>query len=362
MEIDLGAIGRNLHEIRRILGPQRKIVAALKADAYGHGAVAAAQVLAASGADYLAVGSVEEAAIVRGAGIDAPIVLLGNSLPEAAGEIVRLGVIASLEERALAMALAASARNPIPVFVKVDGGFGRFGVPLSAAAPFIRFVAAEPRLRLEGLYTHLPFSDAAGRSWAERQCHAFEALVAELAQQGLRPPVTQAMASPALLTGLGDDLNASTVGHLLFGLMPVARELHAGPTAFAPALLSVRTRLVHLGTPLPAGQSAGYLKGRSGPLGVVPIGIQHGYRPQLGTAAMLLGGKRVPVLRACLENTIIDLSGVPAPALGAEVIVLGGDEPERISLQELADWHGTSPLALLVTLGKSIPRRYRRPA
>jgi alanine racemase len=337
--------------------PNRRIFVMLKADGYGHGAVAVAKYLASRPIDYFATGSIEEAiAITRVT--PTPVVLLGSLAPGLCPLVVAHGLVASLDDGAAAAALSqAAGKRSVEVFVKVDCGFGRFGVALADAPSYIRKIAALPGLRLACVYTHLPFSDATGRSWAANQSRAFEAMIEGLAREGLNVPLTQIMASPGLLGGLTDRQNAVAMGHILYGLSPLGASLAADTTGFRPALHSIVSYLAHIGRRLPEIEAAPYLRDTEGALGVVPIGICHGYRPIPGKAFMMINGGRARVLRPCLESTVVDLSGVPSPACGAEVLVMGS-AGERITLEDLAQWQGTTPLSLLIGLVKSLHRRY----
>ncbi len=357
-QIDLGAIGQNFDAIRRCAGPNRRIIAVLKADGYGHGAVAIARSLADRPVAYFATGSIEEAIAIRRVTSTA-VLLLGSLDPVACPLIVEHGIVASLDNLPAAEALSqAAGGRQMDVFVKVDCGFGRFGVALSGAASYIKSVAALPGIRLAGVYTHLPFADESGRAWAASQGRAFETLIESLARDGLRIPLTQISASPWLSTGLSDGQNAVAAGHLLYGLPTVNARLSADMTAFRPALHSIVSHLVHIGERLPDLEAAPYLRGGTGSLGVVPIGICHGYRPAPGGSFMIIGGARAHVLRPCLESTVVDLAAVPTPTIGTEVLLVGAAGDERVTLDDLALWQETTPLSLLTGLVSHLHRQY----
>jgi alanine racemase len=229
-------------------------------------------------------------------------------------------------------------------------------VALPEAADFIRSVSAMPGLKLGGVYTHLPYSDEAGRAWAEKQGHAFSDMVSAIAREGIRIPVTQMLSSPGILCGAASRHNAIAPGSLLYGLSRFGRGGEPSMQGFRPALRSVTTTLLHVGRRLAGAEAAPYLRNGHSTLGVVPIGIHHGYRPTSPRAHMIVGGSEAPVLRVCLESTILDLSGAPNSAIGTEATVLGRSADREITLDRLAEWQQTSPLLLLTALGKSIPR------
>jgi alanine racemase len=360
MEIDLGAIAGNFREFRRRLAAGRRMIGVIKADAYGHGAVEIARTLSALGVDFLASGSLKESVGVRRAGISTPIILLGSLSPEAIHDAIHHGAIPSVDSMAIAEELSRATTTPLSVFVKVDCGFGRFGIPITRAVAFVEHVLSLPHLKIEGIYTHLPFSDEQGRDWAQRQTLVFDRLIAALAARGLAVPIAQSQASAGLSVGLADDGTATAIGHLLYGLSPVNAELAAASATpiLRPGLKSVKAKLIHVGEPPEGATAAPYLRGHYGRLGVVSIGIQHGYRPTSNAARMIICGSEVPLLRVCLENTIVDLSHAIDAQVGDQVIVVGTDGHISITLQDLAKWQATSQLALLTNFGKSLTRTY----
>jgi len=360
MEIDLGAIAGNFREVRRRLAASRRTIGVIKADAYGHGAVEVAQTLSTLGVDFLASGSLKECIAARSAGISTPILLLGSLTGEAIHDVIRHRAIPSVDSMAIAEALSRATATQMSVFIKVDCGFGRFGIPIDQAATFAQYVSGLPRLKIEGIYTHLPFSDEQGRNWAESQTRVFDRLIEDLAVRGLTAPITQSQASPGFSVGLVDNGTATALGHLLYGLSPVSIELAKVGTAFTlrSGLKSIRAKLIHTGE-LPKGAlAAPYLRGHHGRLGVVSIGIKHGYRPTSDAAHMIIRGSEAPLLRVCLENTIVDLSRVAEAHVGDMAIVVGTNGHVSITLQDLAKWQATSQLALLTAFGKSLTRTY----
>ncbi|MGH6931778.1 MAG: alanine racemase C-terminal domain-containing protein, partial [Dongiaceae bacterium] len=203
-------------------------------------------------------------------------------------------------------------------------------------------IAALPNVAIEGIYTHLPFSDAAGREWA-RGCHGgFESLLARLAAAGIRPPVTQVWARSGLLAGLADRCNTVCVGHLLYGLSPV-EDAVADSGAFKPVMAAIKTRLIHI-----AHHAAGYDLAIGGAYamrnarvtGVVPLGLGDGMRSAADGLAtsFLINGRRAPVLGLSLEHATLDLTGIHGAQVGDEVVVIGESGNERNGFRDLARW------------------------
>jgi len=358
MDIDMDAVLANLAELRRLTGEATRIIAKLKADAYGHGCVPIARLLERQGVDCFAAGSLHDAEAMRAAGIAAQIVLLAPLRPETIDRVLRANLTPMVPDIAIATALDRRAGRRIAVFVEVDCGFGRFGVPCDAALGMLRTLRGMNHVEVDGIYTHNSFSDPAGREWARRRAVHFAALVAEFGREGLRPRIVQALASPGIFTGLPDPGNAVAVGHLLYGASPVGPQVET-PAAgiFRPALSAIATRLVKAGPKPPPGEAASYVSGTSGPVGVIPVGLAHGYRPVAPEAFVLVAGRPAPILRVCLENTIVDLARSPAAA-GDEVLLLGTSGDTPITIEMLAQWHRTSVLTILTSLGRSLDRRH----
>ena len=330
IDIDLDALDSNVREIRRRIRPGVAIIASVKANAYGHGIVPISRRLSAAGVEVLATGSFADAVAVRKAGITTPVLMMGGALPAAMPELSRHDLIPTVHNQELADAVTANAERRTQVYVKVDCGFGRLGVPIDEAKRFILDLARAPNIEISGLYTHLPFADATGRDWALRGIAQFDELVAQVAEAGLTIPVTQARASAALLTGIDDNCTAVSPGALLYGLSPVRSEL-ADRSALRPVLSRISTRLIQT--------SDG---GASGARGVVPFGRVDGHRaPVEGSRAhMLIDGVKAPILSVSLEHTVLDLSTIPKVAVGDPVVVLGRSGDRAIAIEDIALWQG----------------------
>jgi alanine racemase len=362
MEFDLDALVANYAELQRRVGPDVKIIASLKANAYGHGAVAVASKLAALGAFALSTGSFRDAVAIREAGITTPILMFGGNLPLAVAEYLRHDLMPTVYNMATARAVSDAASRPASVYIKVDAGMGRLGVELSGAEAFIRRVVALPRVVVAGVYTHLSFKDAEGRDWSKRGIERFNALIGRLRDDGVDFPVTQSVASSNLMVGYMDGCNAISPGHLLYGL-PSVEPVLATIAPFRPVLRAVKARLIHIGE-FPEGtglKDGGYHVMRRGlRTGVAPLGLYDGYRkPRDDTqAAVLVKGRRLPVLGVSLEHLTFDLLDLDDVTVGDDVVVLGTDGDDQITLEELADWQGGGILDVLMNFDGRLPHRY----
>ena len=360
-EFDLGALRHNLRVLRALAGPEAKIIAALKANAYGHGAASVARALADEGGTFaLATGSFEDALAIRGAGVELPIMMFGGALPEAATLLLAHGLIPTVYDLAGARAVASAAPTgkTASVYVKVDAGLGRLGVPLPDALGFIRNIRELPNLRVEGVYTHLSFFDEAEREWARGQLREFDALLRDLEAAGIEIPVSQALASSCMVAGLTSRANAVCPGHLLYGVPSIAPSV-ADTSSFRPVLRSIKSRLIHAGAPK-AGMRGAAQSDTPRRIGVIPLGLADGYRaPAAGrSACALVAGERVPIRGVSLEHITLDLSGQPAAGVGDEVVLLGESGAESITLADLAEWQGTRMHQVLMAFDRRLPAQY----
>ena len=363
---DLDRLRANLAGIRRRIGPGRACIAALKGNAYGHGALPVARALDGEGLAAFMTGSFDEACRLRAERLRTPVVMFAGALPAGMADLVGAGLVPTLVDRAGADAAARAAPpgEAVPVYVKVNAGLGRLGVPLDAAEGFLDELAAMQRLEVRGLYTHLPFGDARGRDWAEGRLAAFDALLARLAARGRAPPLTQARASACVAAGLSDGANAVCVGHLLYGLSPFLDDSLADLSVYRPVLAEVGSRLIQVsahpqGSDIAIGGSYGLRHGRR--TGVAPIGVAQGLvRPLPGSRPQaLIRGRRAPILAVSLEHMVLDLADIGDAAVGDVVRLLGGDGDAAIGLNELAAWFGMTALDTAMALSGRLSAHFR---
>lgn len=346
-EYDLDALAHNLAIVRRLAGA-RRLIASIKANAYGHDAVTMADALARLGVETLWTGSIADATAIRSAGIEARILLFAGYLPQDIPELLRHGFTPTVCDAASAEVVSRAAHEPTPVYVKVDSGLGRLGVPLPEAEALIRQVDSLPNVAIEGIYTHLPFGDAAGRDWALARAAEFTALLTRLEKVGVRPAVTQVWASSGLLCELPDACNAVCIGHLLYGLSPVGDEA-VSARDLQPVITAIKTRLIHVahhaaGRDLAIGGRYGMKNARV--TGVVPLGLGDGMRNAAAGQAMsvIVNGRRAPVQGVSLEHTTLDLTDIGSAQVGDEVVIVGTAGGIANSFKDLARWFGCGEL------------------
>ncbi len=356
--IDLGVLRANFEELVRRSG-DRRVVASVKADGYGHGVVDVSRALVDAGCNSLWTGHIGDAHRIRAAGIDAEIVLFGGYTPDQIPSLVRAGFVPTVVDQAGA---AAAASVNATVYVKVDAGLGRLGVPVGVAREAIREMAAMSGLTIGGIYTHLPFADQAGRRWAITKGGVFAELLDGLARDGVRPAVTQMWGSSGMLANLPDATNTVCVGHALYGLTPFD-DPTLTDLVLPPVLTEIGSRLIHVAEHrhLPGVEVGGYLSSRVSRVGVFPFGVTDGMRRagSPGAQHALVRAQRVPVLGTSLEHTVLDLTDVPDAAVGDRVLLVGSDGDHQIGLSEWASSLGCGALDAVVGIAGRVGRRHR---
>ena len=358
LQIDLDAAAANVRAVRQLVGPGRKIFAVVKADGYGHGAAEMGAVFIAHGADALAVADLGEGIRLRRRGITAPILVYPNSLPDAAPEAIAHRLIPALVDLEGARAYAAAAVEPCDVFVKIDVGLERLGVPAEQAVKTIAAMLELPRLRLAGLCAHPHAPDGADPAYAEWQCGRFTAVVDELEARGVRVPVRLLAASPFVLRFPQTYLNAVDPGRMLYGIVFPGET---SPVPLRPTLRALTTRVIALKELTPRERFADVAPfPLTGPmrLGVIPMGSADGLL-WLHAGRVLVRGRAVPIVTGPnLEHTRIDLTQVPDARVGDEVVIIGRQAGAEITAAEVADRHGLGLHHVATTVGPRVARVY----
>ncbi|MDU4961476.1 MAG: alanine racemase [Sporomusaceae bacterium] len=361
--IDLAAIRHNLRTIREATAPAAKLIAVVKANAYGHGAVPVSKALLAAGADALAVAIPEEGAELRQAGITVPILILGLSLPAEAAFYIQQDLTATVSTRDGLEALAAAARragSKASVMIKCDTGMGRIGLLPPDAAEFIRQAAQMPDIELRGLMTHMAAADAADKTSARRQLASFRELWQDLAGRQIPLPILTAANSAAIIDLPEAHLAAVRPGIILYGLQPSGQLLHH--LDLKPAM-ELKTKIVYIkkaaaGTHVSYGET--YTASRDVYLATLPIGYADGYSRHLSNrASVLINGKRRRLAgRVCMDQIIVELGETCDAAVGDEAVLFGRQGSEEISVTELAELAGTINYELVCAVSRRVPRIY----
>ncbi len=362
-EIDLDAIAFNVRQHRRHVGERVEVVAVVKANAYGHGAVPVARAALAAGATRLAVHRAGEGIDLRQAGLDAPILLMGYTPPVGADEVVRWRLTPSLMTPEFAQALAARAAAAgavVPVHIKVDTGMSRYGLLPDEVVDFAQSLLHLPGIRLEGLFTHFATADAADQAHLRQQLAAFQAVIAALRAAGIAIPLRHAANSAAAMRLPEAHFDAVRIGIAMYGLEPSDEW----PPVFEirPAL-ALKSRVSRV-RDLPAGAGISYGRTYVTPapvtVALVPVGYGDGYHRSLSNrGSVLIRGQRAPIRgRVCMDQFVVEVTHIPDVQQDDEVVIVGRQGSERISAEEVARLAGTINYEVTTALLPRVARVY----
>jgi len=382
-EINLKAIAHNMREIRRITSRSAQVMAVVKANAYGHGAIEVAREALQNGADFLGVARLDEAIQLREAGFNAPILIFGYTPPAQAGKIVENGLTQTVYSYQMARAFSEAAvtkRKRLKVHLKVDTGMGRLGLlpgawknndlcgkgkemDIDSVLQEARAIAALPGLKLEGIYTHFATADSVDKTFAIKQFEKFMEFVGRLRRAGLEIPLKHAANSAALIDMPETHLDMVRPGIILYGLYP-SESVNKTRLALEPAM-QLKTRVAHL-KKVPAGfkvsYGATYETKRPTTIATVPIGYADGFSRLLSNRGfMLVYGERAPVVgRVCMDQTMLDVSQIRNVKLEDEVVVFGRQGASSIPVEEIASALDTINYEVVSTVANRVPRIYYR--
>jgi alanine racemase len=362
LEIDHGAIAANTRRLRALAG-EAELMVVLKADAYGHGAVQVAHTALHNGASWCGVACVPEGQILRQAGVEARTLVLGYTPAWQVGEALRLHLAIAVFDMDTARAVSQAAlalERAARVHVKVDTGMHRLGLPVSEVPAFLRQLRQLPGIVVEGLFSHLACADdlsPGGRAFTDEQLMAFERLVAELASCGLRPPIVHIANSAALLTRSNARYQLVRPGLAFYGLSPAAQIPVAG---LSPAL-TWKTQVAQVRELEPAegvGYGLAWRAGRPSIVATIPVGYADGFRRGPATwREVLVRCCRAPVVgRVSMDQSTIDVTDAPGVRQGDEVVLIGRQGHDAISVDDVAAWLGTIGYEVVSEILARVPR------
>lgn len=368
VEIDLSAIGNNTRQIQALVGPQVRILASLKADAYGHGALKVARTVLHNGASMLGVATVSEAIPLREAGISAPILVFGYVPLWQMREAVRLDLTLTLYaiESAQALSRAAQAlQKTVNVHVKVDSGMGRLGIraeQINEILALVREINSLPGLQLEGIFTHFAMADSADLTHAHLQLSRFQQVLQALEAEQLRPPIVHAANSAAMLNLPEARFDMVRPGIALYGLDP-------SPDARLPegfqAALSFKTTVAQV-KDIPAGEcisyGCAYTTEHPTRVAVLPVGYADGFRRgPANWGSVLIHGQAAPILgRVCMDQCMVDVTAIPQTRMGDEVVLIGSQigpgGKATLTAEQVAQRLGTINYEVVSEILARVPR------
>jgi alanine racemase len=360
-EIDLKALLQNLKEIRKLTGSDRAIIAVVKADAYGHGAVRISQTLEEAGVTALGVALVQEGIELRQGGVRLPILVMGSILKEQIPPLFEYQLTPVLFQDAIIPYLEKEAEEQgitLPVHIKIDTGMGRLGIQPAQLSFFIKEILQNRRIKIEGVMTHLSSADIVGSPQLSQQLNLWKKTLEELEAFQLQPSQIHLANSAAIASLRELDSNPVRPGLMLYGYSSVRNP----PLSLEP-ILTFKTRIVHLKT-VPAGTPISYggtfVTSRQSVIATLAVGYADGYWRALSNCGkVLIQGRRVPVVgRVCMDMTMVDVTDLSRVQIGEEAVLIGKQGKESISAEEIAGWIGTICYEVLCGIGKRVPRIY----
>jgi alanine racemase len=363
-EIDLAALGHNLRATRTLSGPA-EVLAVVKANAYGHGAVDVALTLEREGVRFLGVALVEEGIELRNAGVQAPILVLGGSYEGGYELMVEHDLVPTVFREDHFEGLAAAAKKAgrtVDAHLKVDTGMGRIGVLPDDLVPLLRSARRFPEVRLDGLLSHFANADLADAELTQRQVERFKEALKAMRGEGYAPSYRHLSNSAGVLdlpeVRDGLELNLLRPGLMLYGVAPAA---HLRTVLSLRPVLSWKTAVTHVkavpaGTPISYGST--WVAQRPSMIATLPVGYADGYvRRYSSRAEVLVRGQRARIAgRVCMDMCLVDVTDVPGVAVGDEVVLLGQQGKEAITADELAGLGETIPYEVLCGVGARVPR------
>ena len=370
VEIDIGALQTNFQSIQKIVGQQVRVMAVVKSDAYGHGLIECAQALYRAGARNFGVAEVWEGVALRRAGLQGEIVVLLGGSPEEYEEIIshKLTPVVYDVDFITGLSHAVAGKNSeVGVHLKVDVGMGRLGVLPAEVESYFSLIKRLPGITLSGLLSHFPVADETGAAGkTQEQLANFRNIMAILQTKEAGTVVTHIANSAALIYFPDTRLDMIRAGISLYGYYPDAspvRARNAFPALQLKPVMSFKSRIVQI-KELEAGSGVSYghtfVTRRKTRIAVVPVGYADGYLRKLSNRAeVLIGGRRAPVCgRVCMNATMVDTTDLPPVHAGNEVVLLGRQENEEISADEIAQWMGTISYEVLCLFGSFNNRVY----
>jgi len=364
-EINLGAIAHNVRALKALTAPGTRLMAVVKANAYGHGVKEVARVALDNGAEWLAVARVNEGIELRESGFKAPILVFGLATGESIADALENDLVLTVYNPESARAIsdaALAAKRRAPVHVKVDTGMGRLGYlwdekGIKAIEEIVRL----PGLDVQGIYTHFATADAVDKTFTRRQLQRFKQGLDALARRGLHFPLRHAANSAAVIDLPETHFDLVRPGIAIYGLYP-SDEVDRSRVALEPAMtLKARvTQVKEVGAGFSVSYGCTYVTPAPTVLATLAIGYADGYTRLLSSrGCALVRGKRAPVVgRICMDQCVVDVGHIPGAGPGDEAVLMGSQGNEVISADEIASAIGTINYEVVTMISSRVPRVY----
>lgn len=363
-EIDLDAIGNNIREIRRRLNTGTKLMAVVKADAYGHGAEEVSKVCLYNGADQLAVATCDEGVQIRQWSIQVPVLVLGNTVEGQLETIINYSLTQAVfryETAKLMSDIAVKLGKTALVHIKIDTGMSRIGfMPTDKSIEEIEKIFKLPNIKVTGMFTHFATADEKDKTFTKVQYKKFRYVTDRLNEKGYSGFIRHCANSGAILDMPELGLDMARAGIIIYGLYPSSQVTH--PINLKPAM-SLKSQISYvkdLEKNVSVGYGRTYFTTHKTKVATIPIGYADGYsRAFSNKSRVIIKGKYAPVIgNVCMDQMMADVSDIPDAAAGDSVIIMGRDGKNNVSAEELAEIAGTINYEIVCNVGKRVPRVY----
>lgn len=363
-EINLDNLANNIREVRRVTNPKTKVSAVIKADGYGHGAVAIAQTLLENGADRFAVATLSEALQLRKEFKETQIMVLGYTPEHLAQEIIQNNIIQtiySLEQAKEFSKVAKQLNKNIVVHIKIDSGMNRLGMLCSeGTVNTVLQISKLDNLVIEGIYTHFAAADELDKTYTKMQVEKFSKIVEQIEKKGLTIPIKHVSNSAAIIDMPEFNFDMVRAGIMLYGLYPSQSVNHERVNLKEVMCLKAKiaqVKEIEAGSGISYGLT--YKCEHKTKIATLPIGYADGYTRMLSNKAkVLVKNKIVPVLgNICMDQCIIDVTNLDVK-MGDEVVLYGGDNKDGISIDSVANLLNTINYEIVCMVDKRVPRVY----
>lgn len=365
-KIDLDAVAWNMEQMKKNLKEGTEMVAVIKTDGYGHGAVQVASMLESY--DYVwgyAVATLDEAVVLRAAEIQKPILVLGCIFPDQYWEMLKYEIRMNVYTKEMAEAISALAvekGEQAYVHIKLDTGMARLGFSAEESSiEEIKEIAELPNLVLEGVFTHFAKADEEDKTFTMMQLEKFEWMTQRLEEEEVTFPYVHASNSAGIIDVRRADYNLVRAGIAIYGLYP-SEEVDKEKVQLKPAL-SLKSHIAFV-KDIPAGTPVSYggdfVSEHQMRIATIPIGYGDGYPRSLSdTGYVLIRGKKAPIIgRICMDQFMVDVSDIPEVKFGDKVTLIGRDQEEYLPVEKLSELSGRFNYEFVCDLGKRIPRVY----
>lgn len=363
--IDLDAICHNIKEVKRIVGPDVKVMPVIKADGYGHGSVPVAKALNEIGVDAFAVAIIEEGITLRNNGIRQPILILGYTSEYQYSSLIQYEIEPTVFCYEMAESLSKIAQalgKDAKVHIKVDTGMNRIGFqPTEESAEIIEKIANLPNIKIQGIFTHFACADEADKTSAVKQKNKFDGFVKKLSDRGIEIPVKHVSNSAAIIDLRTYQLDMVRSGIITYGLYP-SKEVSRKVLDLKPAM-TLKTHIVHV-KEVEAGEGISYnhtyVTDKKTKIATIPVGYADGYPRLLSSRGrVLIRGQYAPIIgRICMDQFMVDVTEIEGVSVMDEVTLVGKDGNCEITVEEVAELAGTINYEFICGIGKRVPRVY----